>query len=82
VASFTGVYDASTRTTFWQTGNPGEDYNGDERKGDDLYSDCILALGAKTGKLKGHYQATPHDLWDWDATEAPRVIDANWQRAA
>jgi alcohol dehydrogenase (cytochrome c) len=79
VAWFTGVYDAETDTLFWQTGNPGEDYNGDERGGDDLYSDCILALDAKTGKLKWYFQSTPHDLWDWDATETPLVIDAEWQ---
>jgi alcohol dehydrogenase (cytochrome c) len=79
VAWFTGVYDDSTDTVIWQSGNPGEDYNGDERVGDNLYSDCLLALDAKTGKLKWHYQTTPHDLWDWDATETPLVIDANWQ---
>lgn len=79
VAWFTGVYDASTDTVIWQSGNPGEDYNGDERGGDNLYTDCILALDAKTGKLKWHYQTTPHDLWDWDATETPLVIDASWQ---
>ena len=79
VAWFTGVYDAETDTVFWQAGNPGEDYNGDDRGGDDLYSDSILALDAKTGRLKWHYQTTPHDLWDWDTTETPLVIDANWQ---
>jgi alcohol dehydrogenase (cytochrome c) len=78
-AWFTGVYDASTDTLFWQSGNPGEDYNGDDRLGDNLYSDCILALDPKTGKLKWYYQTTPHDLWDWDTTETPLVIDANWQ---
>jgi alcohol dehydrogenase (cytochrome c) len=78
-AWFTGVYDASTDTVFWQSGNPGEDYNGDDRLGDNLYSDCILALDAKTGKLKWYYQTTPHDLWDWDTTETPLVIDANWE---
>jgi alcohol dehydrogenase (cytochrome c) len=77
-AWFTGVYDAETDTVFWQAGNPGEDYNGDERLGDNLYSDSLLALDAKTGKLKWHYQTTPHDLWDWDTTETPLVIDANW----
>ena len=78
-AWFTGVYDASTDTVFWESGNPGEDYNGDDRLGDNLYSDCILAFGASTGKLKWYYQTTPHDLWDWDTTETPLVIDANWQ---
>ena len=79
VAWFTGVYDAETDTVFWQTGNPGEDYNGDERLGDNLYTDSIVALNPKTGKLKWHYQTTPHDLWDWDTTETPLVINANWQ---
>lgn len=79
VAWFTGVYDPETDLVFWQTGNPGPDYNGDQRKGDNLYSDCILALEARTGKLRWHYQTTPHDLWDWDATETPIVLNANWQ---
>jgi alcohol dehydrogenase (cytochrome c) len=77
---FTGTYDAETDTVFWPTGNPSAEYNGDDRVGDNLYSDCILALDAKTGKLKWHYQGTPHDLWDWDATETPVVIDAAWPR--
>ena len=79
VAWFTGTFDPELNTLYWPTGNPGEDYNGDERLGDDLYSDCILALDAATGKLKWHYQTTPHDLWDWDATETPVLIDCNWQ---
>ncbi len=78
-AWFTGVWDASTDTLFWQSGNPGEDYNGAERLGDNLYSDCILAFEPRTGKLKWYYQTTPHDLWDWDATETPLPIDANWE---
>ena len=76
---FTGTYDADTNTLFWPTGNPGPDYNGDERKGDNLYSDSLLALDPANGKLKWYYQFTPHDLWDWDATETPMVIDADWQ---
>ena len=74
---FTGTYDTQTDTVFWPTGNPSAEYNGDDRVGDNLYSDCILALDAKTGKLKWHYQTTPHDLWDWDATETPMVLDAD-----
>jgi len=76
---FTGTYDPETNTVFWPTGNPAAEYYGDDRLGDNLYSDCILALDAQTGKLKWHYQTTPHDLWDWDATETPMVVDAPWQ---
>ena len=75
---FTGTYDAETDTVFWPTGNPSAEYYGDDRIGDNLYSDCILALDAKTGKLKWYYQGTPHDLWDWDATETPVVVNAAW----
>lgn len=76
---FTGVYDAELDTVYWPTGNPSAEYNGDNRAGDNLYSDCILALDAKTGKLKWYYQTTPHDLWDWDAAETPIVADMEWQ---
>jgi alcohol dehydrogenase (cytochrome c) len=79
VAWFTGVYDAELDTLYWPTGNPGQDYNGDQRGGDNLYSDCILALDPKTGKLKWHYQTTPHDLWDWDASETPIVANVDWE---
>jgi alcohol dehydrogenase (cytochrome c) len=76
---FTGTYDAETDTLFWPAGNPGEDYNGDQRQGDDLYSDCIVALDPRTGKLKWYFQSTPHDVWDWDSAETPLSIDTNWQ---
>jgi alcohol dehydrogenase (cytochrome c) len=76
---FTGSYDPELDLVYWPTGNPSKEYNGDHRKGDNLYSDCILALDRKTGKLKWHYQFTPHDLWDWDSTETSVLIDADWQ---
>ena len=76
---FTGSYDAELDTVYWPTGNPSKEYNGDHRKGDNLYSDCILALDRKTGRLKWHYQFTPHDLWDWDATETSVLVDATWE---
>ena len=65
----TGSYDAGTDTLFWPTGNPYPDTDGSERQGDNLYTDAVVALDAKTGKLRWHYQFTPHDLWDWDAQE-------------
>ncbi|MEO8657050.1 MAG: PQQ-binding-like beta-propeller repeat protein [Bryobacteraceae bacterium] len=73
-----GTYDTETNLLFWPTGNPCPDFNGDERKGDNLYTDSVLALNPETGELKWHYQFTPHDLHDWDATETPMVVDATW----
>ena len=73
---FTGSYDPELDLVYWPTGNPSKEYNGDHRQGDNLYSDCILALDRKTGRLKWHYQFTPHDLWDWDATETSVLVDA------
>ena len=76
---FTGSYDAELNQVLWQVGNPGPDHNGDNREGDNLYSDSVIALDATTGKLKWHYQFTPHDVWDWDAQEPLVVVNASWQ---
>jgi alcohol dehydrogenase (cytochrome c) len=76
---FTGSYDPQLDIVYWPSGNPSKEYNGDHRLGDNLYSDCMLALDRQTGKLKWHYQFTPHDLWDWDATETSVLVDADWQ---
>ena len=75
----TGSYDASTDTIYWQVGNPGPDFNGDTRVGDNLYTDCIVALDPKTGKLNLYYQFTPHDIHDWDAQEPAVIADTTWQ---
>jgi alcohol dehydrogenase (cytochrome c) len=74
----TGTYDPETDLIYWGTGNPCPDYNGDERKGDNLYSSSVVALEADTGKLRWYYQFTPHDLHDWDAAQTPVLIDANF----
>ena len=75
----TGTYDPDARLLYWPTGNPCPDYNGDERKGDNLYSNSVLALDPDTGKLKWHFQFTPHDLHDWDANETPVLVDAEFR---
>jgi len=74
----TGTYDPEARLLYWPTGNPCPDYNGDERKGDNLYTASVVALDPGTGKLKWYYQFTPHDLHDWDATETPVLVDATF----
>ena len=72
----TGTYDPEARLLYWPTGNPCPDYNGDERQGDNLYANSILALDPDTGRLKWHFQFTPHDLHDWDANQTPALVDA------
>jgi alcohol dehydrogenase (cytochrome c) len=79
VAWFTGTYDPELDTLYWPTGNPGPDFNDDERGGDNLYSCSVVALDAKTGRMKWYYQFTPHDVFDWDAAETPMLVDANWR---
>jgi len=74
-----GSYDPETGVLYWPTGNPFPDTDGDERGGDNLYTNCVLALEAKTGKLLWHYQFTPHDLHDWDATEPLVLVDTQWR---
>jgi PQQ-dependent dehydrogenase (methanol/ethanol family) len=78
-AWLTGTYDPSTNLIYWPTGNPCPDYNGDERKGDNLYANSVVALDAQTGKLRWYFQFTPHDLHDWDATETPMLVDAEFR---
>jgi len=77
----TGSYDPDTGTLYWTTGNPYPPTDGRERGGDNLYSNSVLALDAKTGQLKWHYQFTPHDLHDWDATEPVLLVDAPYRGA-
>jgi PQQ-dependent dehydrogenase (methanol/ethanol family) len=75
----TGTFDPDTQTVFWGTGNPYPSMNGDERKGDNLYTDSVIALDAATGKLKWYYQFTPHDLFDWDAGQTPLLVNRKYR---
>jgi PQQ-dependent dehydrogenase (methanol/ethanol family) len=71
----TGSYDASSDTLYWATGNPWPASDDVDRPGDNLYTNCVLALNARTGELKWYYQFTPHDLNDRDATEPNVLVD-------
>jgi PQQ-dependent dehydrogenase (methanol/ethanol family) len=71
----TGSYDPSSGTLYWATGNPWPDSDDRGRPGDNLYTNCVLALDARTGELKWHYQFTPHDMKDRDATEPNVLVD-------
>lgn len=76
-----GTYDPQLNTIYWGTSNPSPDFEGGVRPGDDLYTDCVLALDPDTGKLKWYFQFTPHDLFDYDAVETPILIDTVYQGA-
>ena len=71
----TGAYDPDLDLVYWGTGNPGPDWNGDVRMGDNLYSDSVLALNHETGGLEWYFQFTPHDVHDWDAIQVPILAD-------
>ena len=71
----TGSYDPELNLVYWGTGNPGPDYNGDIRGGDNLYADSVLALDGDTGEMSWYFQFTPHDVHDWDAIQIPVLAD-------
>jgi len=74
----TGSYDPDLNLTYWGTGNPGPDWNPEQRPGDNLYSDSAVALDPDTGKLKWYFQFTPGDPYDYDSVQIPVLANANW----
>jgi PQQ-dependent dehydrogenase (methanol/ethanol family) len=75
----TGSYDPETDTVYWPTGNPYPDSDDKDRPGDNLFTDCILALNPHDGSLKWYFQFTPHDVHDRDANEPPVLVDTEYQ---
>jgi alcohol dehydrogenase (cytochrome c) len=71
----TGSYDPDLDTLYWTVGNPGPDIDADVRSGDNLFSCSVVALDPATGRRKWHYQFTPGDSHDWDATEDVMLVD-------
>ena len=74
----TGSYDPELNLTYWGTGNPGPDWNPEQRPGDNLYADSAVALDPDTGKLKWYFQFTPGDPYDYDSVQIPVLANANW----
>jgi alcohol dehydrogenase (cytochrome c) len=70
-----GTYDEALNTIYWGTSNPAPDFDGAVRPGDDLYTDCLVALDPESGKLKWYFQFTPHDTHDWDSNHVPVLAD-------
>lgn len=74
----TPSYDPELNLTYWGVGNPGPDWNSDQRPGDNLYTDSVVALDADTGTLKWHFQFTPNDTYDYDSVQVAVVANITW----
>jgi alcohol dehydrogenase (cytochrome c) len=74
----TGSFDPQLNLTYWGVGNPGPDWNNEQRPGDNLYTDSVIALDPDTGRLRWHFQFTPNDNYDYDAVQTPVLVDMNW----
>jgi alcohol dehydrogenase (cytochrome c) len=74
-----GAYDAQEDVIFWGTGNPSPNFQASARPGDNLFTNSVLAIDAKTGRLKWYYQFTPADEHDWDSNQQPILAEIDWQ---
>ncbi len=74
-----GAYDPDLNLLYWGIGNPGPDWNGDSRPGDNLYTCSVVALNPTDGNLEWYFQFTPHDLHDWDSNQIPVLINGNYK---
>jgi alcohol dehydrogenase (cytochrome c) len=79
-AWITGSYDADLDTIYWGVGNPNPDWDGTNRKGDNLYTNATLALNPDTGAIKFYFQYTPWDVWDYDGNNEPILADVNGKK--
>jgi alcohol dehydrogenase (cytochrome c) len=71
----TGSYDPELDLVYWGVGNPNPDFYGGNRKGDNLYTASVVALDPDTGRLRWHFQYTPHDEHDWDSNQIQVLAD-------
>ncbi|MFZ5624601.1 MAG: pyrroloquinoline quinone-dependent dehydrogenase [Gemmatimonadota bacterium] len=76
----TPAYDKELNLIFVAVGNPSPDLDGTIRPGDNLYTDCVVAIDATTGKTKWYYQTVPHDVWDLDAVSPPAITMLNGRK--
>jgi len=71
----TPAVDQELGLVYFSTGNPGPDFNGRIRRGDNLFSVSIVAVEAKTGKYRWHFQQVRHDIWDYDSPNPVILFD-------
>jgi len=67
--------DEKNGIVYCPTGSAAYDFYGGDRKGDNLFANCILALNARTGERLWHYQTIHHDIWDKDLPAPPNLMD-------
>jgi alcohol dehydrogenase (cytochrome c) len=75
----TPAVDPEQGLIFFSTGNAGPDLNGSVRKGDNLFTSSIVAVEAKTGKYRWHFQQVHHDIWDFDSPSPVVLFDIEYQ---
>ncbi len=75
VTPTTGTYDPDLGLIYWGVGNPTPAFQGDVRPGDNLFTSSVIAVDAKTGELRWHYQVVPHDEYEWGVTQTPVLAD-------
>ena len=71
-----GTYDPELNLYYFGTGNPQPVMAGQGRRGEDYWTNSIVAINPDTGKLRWFYQTTPHDTHDWDSAETPVLFYA------
>jgi alcohol dehydrogenase (cytochrome c) len=71
----TPAADPELDLIYFSTGNPGPDFNGGVRAGDNLFSSSVVALDASTGEYRWHFQQVHHDLWDYDSATPVVLFD-------
>jgi alcohol dehydrogenase (cytochrome c) len=76
----TGTYDPELDLVYWSTGNPGPDFDGSVRLGDNLYTNSMLALDPDDGAIRWHFQFTPHDVWDYDGMNEGILYDRDGRK--
>jgi len=74
---YNGSYDPDLDLVYWGVGNPQPMMFAGNRPGDNLYTDSVVAIDAATGKLRWHFQETPHDSLDYDSAPEPVLIDVD-----
>jgi alcohol dehydrogenase (cytochrome c) len=76
----TGTYDPELDLVYWGTGNPGPDFDGSVRPGNNLYTSSVVAIDPDDGSLRWHYQWTPHDVWDYDGINENILFEQDGRR--